>query len=363
MLHKKTHTINYKTINAFCMSSYLAFRYVTLPNIGWTPNSIPKFPKLDSLAKYPVKNSKDLDSNLKQIISNLYKKYNPNRIGIMLSSGIDSAILASYLQPKTHAYTIKFIAPNTIDESIHAKVIAKNLNLNHHIVTVTWKDYKDNIRPLMLNKFSPLHPAEIGVYKAAKAAKKNGQDILIVGNGADSTFGGLDKLLSKDWTLKDFIDRYTFVNPKLVLNKPTSIKKIYETYRQGKNGINVQSFLKIVHGLGVIQMFENAMDFENVKMICPYEELFLDTPLDLNKVRSGEPKYILKELFKEIFQDIKALPKIAFARPMDDWLSSWNGPKRKEFRKDINISSLSGEQKWLLYCLEIFLNEIEKSEL
>lgn len=351
------------TANKFCMSSYLAFRYIVFPNLGWTPKLIPKFPQSNNLAKFPVKNSKDINSNLKRIITNLYKKHNPNRIGIMLSSGIDSAILASYLRPKSHAYTIKFMAPNTVDESIHAKTIAKQLDLNHHVVEVSWEDYKLNIRPLMLNKLSPLHPAEIGVYMAAKAAKKNGQDILVVGNGADSTFGGLDKLLSKDWIFKEFINRYTFVDPKLALNKPTSIKKVYETYRLGKNKINVQNFLKTVHGLGVIQMFENAMDCANVKMICPYEELFLDTPLDMERVRSGEPKYILRELFNNIFPNIKPLAKIPFARPMDNWLAFWKGPKRKEFRNDIDISSFSGEQKWLIYCLEIFLEEIQKFKL
>jgi hypothetical protein len=48
---------------------------------------------------------------------------------------------------------------------------------------------------------------------------------------------------------------------------------------------------------------------------------------------------------------------------MDNWLAFWKGPKRKEFRNDIDISSFSGEQKWLIYCLEIFLEEIQKFKL
>ena len=36
------------------------------------------------------------------------------------------------------------------------------------------------------------------------------------------------------------------------------------------------------------------------------------------------------------------------------------GPKRKEFRDDIEIKNFSGNQKWLLYCLERFLNNYDK---
>ena len=43
-------------------------------------------------------------------------------------------------------------------------------------------------------------------------------------------------------------------------------------------------------------------------------------------------------------------------RPVDEYFKNWEGPKRKEFRRDIDMSKYSGNQKWLLYCLEEFLN-------
>jgi hypothetical protein len=47
-------------------------------------------------------------------------------------------------------------------------------------------------------------------------------------------------------------------------------------------------------------------------------------------------------------------------RPVDAYFANWKGPKRKEFRDGIDISAYSGNQKWLLYCLERFLSKFDK---
>ena len=38
------------------------------------------------------------------------------------------------------------------------------------------------------------------------------------------------------------------------------------------------------------------------------------------------------------------------------FLETWEGPTRPEFRKDIDMSKFTGNQKWQMYCLERFLN-------
>lgn len=43
-------------------------------------------------------------------------------------------------------------------------------------------------------------------------------------------------------------------------------------------------------------------------------------------------------------------------RPVDVYFKDWAGPTRPEFRKDIPMDKLSGNQKWQLWCLETFLN-------
>lgn len=41
---------------------------------------------------------------------------------------------------------------------------------------------------------------------------------------------------------------------------------------------------------------------------------------------------------------------------VDEYFKNWEGPKRAEFRKDIPMDELTGNQKWQLWCAELFLN-------
>lgn len=51
--------------------------------------------------------------------------------------------------------------------------------------------------------------------------------------------------------------------------------------------------------------------------------------------------------------------KIPMPRPVNEYFKNWRGPSRKEFRNDIDMSALTGNQKWQLYSLERFLNIFE----
>lgn len=46
-------------------------------------------------------------------------------------------------------------------------------------------------------------------------------------------------------------------------------------------------------------------------------------------------------------------------RPVNEYFKNWREPSRKEFRNDIDMSALTGNQKWQLYSLERFLNIFE----
>ncbi|MCC6793850.1 MAG: asparagine synthase [Candidatus Hydrogenedentes bacterium] len=279
--------------------------------------------------------------------------------GILLSGGIDSAVLAALLPKGLKAYTIRFVAQGAVDEAPRAKVYADYCGLDHHVVEVHWQDHLDAMDALMVRKKAPLHAIEVALYKAASRAAADGVKTLIVGNGADSTFGGMDKLLSKDWTFDEFVARYTFIEPSKALREPVAIRDIYEPYRQN-DAINVQGFLKRVHGLGIIQTFENAIHAGGCKVIAPYEGMALDGPLDIARIRAGEPKYLLQAVFADLFRDLESVEKIPFARPMTQWLSEWRGPSRGEFLPGLDMNTFTGDQKWLLYCLERFLGLLDE---
>ena len=83
--------------------------------------------------------------------------------------------------------------------------------------------------------------------------------------------------------------------------------------------------------------------------------------LDLVRVRNGEPKYLIRQLMALRYPEIPVPNKTPMPRPVDEYFKNWTGPTRKEFREHIEMSSLTGNQKWQLYCLEEFLNLLENN--
>jgi asparagine synthetase B (glutamine-hydrolysing) len=298
-----------------------------------------------------VRSADDILGHLKRVCEEVTRK---GSCGLLLSSGIDSAILAAMLPSSTPTFTIRFAAEGAVDESTAARSYAEHLDLKNTAVDVGWSEYEATIDRLMRHKKSPLHPVEAALYCAGLAARKAGVDTLLTGNGADSTFGGLDRLLSRDWDFESFVERYTFLDPQLALRRPRSMTGVFEPYR-AESGIDVVGFLKEVHGAGIVQMFENALECAGCRVVSPYEDLALDVPLDLDRIRGGEPKYLLQEVFRRLFPDHRVPEKIAFARPVNVWLQDWSGPTAEVFAEDLEIGRLTGEQRWIAYCLDRFL--------
>ena len=45
----------------------------------------------------------------------------------------------------------------------------------------------------------------------------------------------MDKLLAKDWQFDEFVKRYTFLDPQLVLTHPIDMSELFEKYRQNEH--------------------------------------------------------------------------------------------------------------------------------
>ncbi len=342
----------------FCMSSYLAFRYVASPDTGFTDTMVPAYPEKPVKEINDVASADDIDAVIRKFLEENFDE----KTGILLSGGMDSAIIAAYLPEGTKAYSIRFIAPDAVDETVMASVYAQHYNLDFHVVEVTWEDYLKTGPSLMKKRKAPLHQIESAVYMAAKQAKKDGIDKLLMGNGSDYLFGGLTGLLSKDWTFDGLVERYTIVKPEQALREPASIIPVYERFRTGKNSIDFFRFLEDIHGIASIPSFENPLSLAGVKSLEPYEAMHLSVPLDIERVRRGESKYLIRELFRRKYPDLSAPEKIPFKRPMDQWLEHWKGPERPEFIKNCT-SEMTGDQKWLVFCLEWFLDLIDEGVL
>lgn len=344
-----------KVDKEYCMSSYLTFRYVYNKDICFKERVRHQDHDLiKGTEKTPCKTAEDIDLNIKKQLAQL----DLSHAALFLSGGMDSAILASYMPAGTKAYTAKCIGKNAVDETEAARQICEINHLEHVIVEVGWEDYLDSMDALMRNDGSPTIPNEPQAYKMAKQARENGAKWIVYGDCADTEFGGMDRLLSRDWDYDEWVERFSFVAPEKVLKNPVNMSSVYDLYRIGDEKIDFIAFIKEVYTTSASGALSNACKFVGIQPFDPYERLKMAEPLDLKRVRNGESKYLIRDLFRMKYPDLEVPEKLPMSRPADDWMKDWKGPVRNEFRPGC-IEGLTGEQKFLVYSLERFLNLLE----
>ncbi len=209
----------------------------------------------------------------------------------------------------------------------------------------------------MEHKGAPIHSIEVQIYKAALQAKADGFERLIFGESADCLFGGQSNLLSKDWRIGEFIDRYSYVMPYKVLKESTLVLEPY--FRHEHDGfIDPHEFLSTEFFPESISSYINACETAGIDIELPYAKCFMALPLDYQRIRSGEGKYLVREIFQSLFADFEIPPKTPMPRPMNEWLKNWAGPTRPEFWPHCT-DHMTGDQKWLVWCLEKFFDLLD----
>ena len=342
----------------YCMSSYLALRYIADDNYDFFEHTRHKnFVPLSDAEKILAGSASEIDNAIAQQFENLRRNY--NKLGVMLSGGMDSAIVASYMSG-CDAYTFRFLnAEFQADELKRAEYYANFYNLNLHYVDINWDVIDSCLDEVMRVKGAPVHSIEPQIYLAATQAKHDGIDLMLIGEGSDYTFGGLDKLLSRDWSFDEFYNRYIFTNPEEVLKEPVDMRYVFERYRQDGDKINFIKFLDDIFALESYGSYINAFSAAGLAYYAPYAKLKMRGELDLNRIRNGEPKYLIRELMAQKYPDIPVPDKNPMPRPVDYYFKNWRGPARSEFLDNLDINKFTDNQKWQLYCLERFLNKFE----
>lgn len=341
----------------YCMSSYMAFRYIEKDDMDFFPEMHHKniIPLADS-AKISVHNADEIDFAIKGQLA----EFSDKRKGIMLSGGMDSAIIASYMRG-SHAYTFRFLGGRFQKEELsRAEYYAQYYGLKLHYVDITWETVIKHVDSVMKAKCAPVHSIEPQILQAALQAKQDGVEIMFVGESSDLVFGGMDQLLSRDWTLEDFMNRYIFTDPAEVLKVPVSVKDVFERYRKDTDKIDFLKFMDDVFAVESSSSYLNAFGVAEMDYYDPYAKLKMSEPLDLHRIRNGEPKYLIRELMHKKYPDIPVPDKVPMPRPVDVYFKNWQGPKRQEFKENLDMNKFTGNQKWQLYCLERFLNTFEK---
>ena len=112
-------------------------------------------------------------------------------IGLALSGGIDSSILASYYAKKSEfkAYSLRFndVAPekHLIEQTV------RDLGLNHQYVEVSEFENIETIEKIIDHIGKPFRASQtIYQYALRNAASKDGIRVFITGDGADEVFAG-----------------------------------------------------------------------------------------------------------------------------------------------------------------------------
>ena len=342
----------------FCMNSYLALRYIVDPEMDFytgmrhlVPTPIPASEKI------PVSTAQDIHIALERQITALKNR----KLGVLLSGGIDSAVIASYLSG-CDAYTFRYPNNFQMEEWKRAEIYSKRYGLRLHYVDINWDTVIRSIDTVMRSKGAPVHSIEPQIYTAAIQAKADGVETVLIGDDSDYIFGGMDQILSKDWLYDEFINWFLYLDTREVLKSPISMAPFFEPYRKGDK----IDFLRVLHGIVLEEShssYENAFNAAQMDWFDGYARLEMALPLDLYRIRHGEPKYLIRELFSMRYPDLPIPHKIPMPRPVDFYFQNWQGPSRPEFRRDMLLERYSGNQKWLLWCLEHFLNTMEPLQL
>lgn len=339
----------------YCMSSFLMYRTIADRNKQFSEKVIPNL-YTDIAEKTAIKDSNDLEKALETQIKMCTKD---GKAALALSGGIDSAVLAKFMPEGSTVYTFKCIVPGikVIDETVAAAKYAKECGLIHNIIEIHWEDFEKFAPILMLHKGAPIHSIEVQIYKACLKAKEDGFERIIFGESADLNYGGLSGLMSKDWKIGEFIDRYSYVKPYHVLKNPVSV---YEPIKQYENDgyINVHEFCRGFFLEEAMGSYSNACQTAGIELVTPYVTTRLEAPLDLQRIRKGENKYLIREVFNRLYNDFETPVKTPMPRPTNEWLINWKGPSRPEFYPHCT-DEMTGDQKWLVMAMEIFLNMLE----
>ena len=225
----------------YCMSSYLAFRYVEREDVDFYPGMKHRnFKPVPDAERMLVKTSEQIG----ELVGSQVKKLREgNKLGILLSGGKDSAIVASYMRG-CEAYTFRFLGGEMQqDELKRAEYYAKTYGLNLHYVDIDWNTVLQHLDACMKAKCAPVHSIEPQILQGALQAKADGVTMMFIGNSSDPIFGGMDQLLSKDWTVEEFTKRYTFLNPKLALRESVDTTYLFERYRLADGKIDFLRFM------------------------------------------------------------------------------------------------------------------------
>jgi asparagine synthase (glutamine-hydrolysing) len=309
-------------------------------------------------------------------------------IGVFLSGGIDSSLLAYLARPK-YVFTCHYNLGEHFDELHYAKLVAGDIDAEHYIVQPTPSDFKKNYGKIIWYLDQPI--ATASTLSAFLLAKEASQFVRVIlnGEGADELFGGyiryllmlIEGRLSNLCELKDYhsLARY-FWNKKMFnelseryfdLTKrgfpktDNPLKKIKLIFSKHRYLLNQMSACDIEITLpSLLTMGDRACSAFGMENRSPYldhriVEFAFSLPSEM-KIKEYQTKYILRKVARGIVPDeiIERSDKKGLVTPIFQWfsteLSEWSSDIISSFKKrniEIKRGCSRGEYDRYLYML------------
>lgn len=164
----------------------LTLRYDPTIEVGPSvPKLVAEQVKVKRNGTYP--SSKDIEKELRKIISTAISKHNPKTISLALSTGVDSNLILALLRDEYPSLNIKCISVSfdEVSEATYAKKIAESKDTDFYNVTVD-NPLKD--LPFLISIVKEPRWNLYQYYFIEKSKKYS--DILFTGDGGDELFGG-----------------------------------------------------------------------------------------------------------------------------------------------------------------------------
>ena len=148
-------------------------------------------------------------------------------LGTFLSGGVDSSIvtlcLADMNDSKIDTFSIGF-EKAAFDESDKSRLVAKQVNSNHHEFVINESDLKHNVHDILMNFDEPFADSSaLPTYLVSNKTRSH-VTVALTGDGGDEVFGGYNK-----YYIGKLNNKYTKLMPRSIhnqLNKmaPTLLK-------------------------------------------------------------------------------------------------------------------------------------------
>lgn len=308
----------------FNESLFLAYRRFYLPSVF---TSIPVSSK-DELIEYCRDRLSDISG----------------KVGLMLSGGMDSAILAAMLPEGSVAYTLDYdeLRGELSEFDAAARFIKKGIA--HKRVKVTKNQYFAAARELTFLKQQPTVPHDPAIAVAAKVALADGVTHLVTGIGADGRFGGFAHLYADD-SRSGFQKclHKQFLDPTSILVNSYPVGFLIDKYTvEGR--VDVAGFLREVGTEGTA--VSDSIKALGLEPVNPFTEIHLEGG-------NGLRKKIIKEAFLSLYGGERPNKKIALPVPYKQWLSNYR-PVMPEFKLNC-VKHVHGKRRYLVYSVELYL--------